>query len=78
MFRRTLLGRVVLHENGFGFCPEFTVKVARLGLRVREVPIAYHGRTRAEGKKIRFRHGLEAAASILRYRFAKDGVPPVI
>ncbi len=78
MFRRTLLDRFVLHENGFGFCSEFTVKVARLGLRVREVPIAYHGRTRAEGKKIRFRHGLEAAAKILKYRFTKDDGPTAI
>lgn len=71
MFHRSLLDRLDLQEDGFGFCPEFTVKVARLELRVREVPVTYHGRSRAQGKKIRLRHGLEAVACVLRYRYLK-------
>lgn len=71
LFRRELLARLDLRENGFGFCPEFTAKVARLGLRVVEVPVRYQGRTQAEGKKIRLWHGLQAGWCVLKY----SGVP---
>ncbi|WCJ59543.1 glycosyltransferase family 2 protein [Fontisphaera persica] len=67
MFRRELVPRLELREEGFGFCPEFTAKVSRLGLRVMEVPITYHGRSRAEGKKIRLRHGVEALWCLVKY-----------
>jgi len=33
------------------------------------VPIRYHGRTYADGKKITWRDGVSAIAHILRYRF---------
>jgi glycosyltransferase involved in cell wall biosynthesis len=69
VFRRDLLREIKLAENGFGFCPEFTAKVARLGKRVKEVPVSYHGRSRAEGKKIRIRHGIEALHCILKYNY---------
>jgi hypothetical protein len=45
-----------------------TVKVAKLGCRIYEVPIAYHGRTYAEGKKIGWKDGVAALYYILRFR----------
>ncbi|MFH1845289.1 MAG: glycosyltransferase family 2 protein [bacterium] len=69
MFRRSLLDQFDLREDGFGFCPEFTVKAARMGMRIREVPVTYRNRTWAQGKKIRLRHGIEALGCLLRYRF---------
>jgi hypothetical protein len=39
------------------------------GLRVYEVPISYYGRSYAEGKKITWRHGFGALATLIRYRF---------
>jgi glycosyltransferase involved in cell wall biosynthesis len=69
MFRREVFERIKLEEAGFGFCPEVTAKISKLGVRVREVPVSYHGRTRAEGKKIRFRHGLNALQCIIKYNF---------
>jgi hypothetical protein len=45
-----------------------TVKVAKLGCRIYEVPIAYHGRTYAEGKKITWKDGVVALYCILRFR----------
>jgi hypothetical protein len=71
MFKRELLERLDLCENGFGFCPEFTAKVARLNVRLAEVPITYRPRTRAEGKKIRLRHGLEALWCVIKYNFLR-------
>ncbi|MGH7369511.1 MAG: glycosyltransferase family 2 protein [Candidatus Methylomirabilaceae bacterium] len=68
VFRAEILQRLRLRSDRFGIEPEFTVKVARLGCRVYEVPIAYHGRTYAEGKKITWRDGVAALYYILRFR----------
>ncbi len=69
VFRRDVLRRLTLESDRFGFEPEVTVKVARLGCRVYEVPIRYYGRTYEEGKKITWRDGIAALFHILRYRF---------
>ena len=69
VFRADVLRRITLTSDRFGFEPEITVKVARLGCRVYEVPIRYYGRTYAEGKKITWRDGLAALGHIIRYRF---------
>jgi glycosyltransferase involved in cell wall biosynthesis len=67
VFTRDVLEHITLVSNRFGFEPEFTAKVARLGVRIYEVPIAYHGRTYAEGKKIGWKDGVSAIWSILRF-----------
>ena len=69
VFVRGVLDRITLKSNRFGFEPEFTAKVARLGVRIYEVPISYHGRTYAEGKKIGWKDGVSAIWSILRFNF---------
>ena len=66
-FRRDVLARITLVENRFGFEPEITAKVARLGCRIYEVPVSYSGRTYAEGKKINWKDGISALRCILRY-----------
>ncbi|HAV65506.1 MAG TPA: hypothetical protein DCY13_24420 [Verrucomicrobiales bacterium] len=71
LFKRDVLQRIELTEEGFGFCPEVTAKVARLirrgEVRLVEVPITYRGRTRAEGKKIRLRDGWSALQCLWRH-----------
>ena len=69
VFRAEILKQVQLCSNRFGFEPEITVKMARLDCRIYEVPISYHGRTYAEGKKINWRDGIAALLHMLRYRF---------
>ena len=69
LFRRELLQKIRLQEDRFGFEPEIIAKVSRLNLRIYEVPISYHGRTYAEGKKIGWRDGLSALRCIFKYRF---------
>jgi glycosyltransferase involved in cell wall biosynthesis len=66
-FRRDVLARLVLEEDGFGFEPEVTAKIAALGCRVYEVPISYWGRTYAEGKKIRARDAVRGLWCVVRY-----------
>lgn len=62
-----VLRRLRLQENRFGIEPEIVVKLARLGVSVYEVPISYHGRTCADGKKIGWRDGIRALWCILKY-----------
>jgi glycosyltransferase involved in cell wall biosynthesis len=69
VFRTEILRQLRLGSNRFGFEPEITVKVAKLGCRIYEVPISYYGRTYAEGKKISWRDGIAALFHIIRYRF---------
>ena len=67
VFRREVLEQIEIEENRFGFEPEITAKVAKLGCRIYEVGISYSGRTYAEGKKIGWRDGLGAIKCILKY-----------
>jgi len=39
-----------------------------MGVRIYEVPIVYHGRTYAEGKKISWTDGVVAFYHLIRYR----------
>ena len=68
VFRSEVLKRIKLKSDRFGFEPEITMKVARQGCRIYEVPISYHGRTYAEGKKITWKDGVVALYCLIRYR----------
>ena len=67
MFRREVLQEITIEENRFGFEPEITAKVAKLGVVIYEVGISYYGRTYAEGKKIGWRDGFRALWAIVKY-----------
>jgi len=69
VFRRDLLERMHLRSDRFSIETEMTVKVAKMGVRIYEVPIVYHGRTYAEGKKISWQDGWRAFYDLIRYRF---------
>lgn len=71
-FRRELLQSLPLRCSRFEFCPEVTAIVPRRGIRIREVPISYSPRSRAEGKKIGLRDWFEAVYTLLRYRFIPE------
>jgi glycosyltransferase involved in cell wall biosynthesis len=66
-FRREVIQSITIEENRFGFEPEITAKVAKMGLRVYEVGISYYGRTYAEGKKIGYKDGFRAIYCIFKY-----------
>ncbi len=72
VFKRNLLEKIVLKENRFSFCPEFTAKISRLGIKIKEVPISYEGRTHSQGKKITFIDGFSAIYAIIKYNFFKS------
>jgi glycosyltransferase involved in cell wall biosynthesis len=71
-FRGDLIRSLPLTSDRFGFEPEVTAGILRRGdVRLYEVPIAYYGRTYAEGKKITWRDGIAAVVHLVRFRFRR-------
>ena len=70
--RADILKQTPLYSNRFGIEPELTTKLAQWNIRLYEVPISYHGRTVAEGKKIGWKDAVSAVWTLLRYRFVDD------
>jgi glycosyltransferase involved in cell wall biosynthesis len=66
-FRADVIKGLEIEEDRFGIEPELTSKVAKMRLRIYEVPISYRGRTYAEGKKIGWKDGVRAVVCILKY-----------
>ena len=69
MFRTEVLRKITLRENRFGFEPEVTAKIAKLGCRIYEVGISYSGRDYSQGKKITWKDGVRVLWCIVRYGF---------
>lgn len=67
VFLSDVIKKIHLEENGFAFCPEVTAKISKLGIKIKEVPIDYYGRTHEEGKKIVFLDGIKAIFAIIKY-----------
>ncbi|NQT88682.1 glycosyltransferase family 2 protein [bacterium] len=72
VFRRDILDRLTLRSERFGIEPELVARVAQLGCRIYEVPVGYHGRDYAHGKKITWKDGLAAFWHILRFGLSRD------
>ena len=66
-FTREVLDSLTVEEDGFGFEPEFTIKVASRGFRIYEVGVSYHGRSYSEGKKIVWSDGVAALRCLAHY-----------
>jgi glycosyltransferase involved in cell wall biosynthesis len=66
--RADVMRTLDLREDDFAIEPEITAQVCKRHLRVYELPIAYYGRTYAEGKKITWRDGFRAIWVLLRVR----------
>lgn len=59
---------VDIKSQRFNFEPEITAKALREGLRIREVPISYRGRSRGEGKHLTWKDGLSALFTLIKFR----------
>jgi len=70
-FTREVVRKLRLTERGWGFDPEITAQVLRLGYRIYEVPISYTGREFAEGKKISWKDALTVLKTLLRCRLQR-------
>ena len=67
VFKKDTIKKIKLKENGFGFDPEITAKIAKLKPKIYEVGISYFGRTYDQGKKIRLRDAFIVLKCILIY-----------
>jgi glycosyltransferase involved in cell wall biosynthesis len=72
-FLGDLIRSIELVSEDFAIEPEMTAKLLRRNVRVYEVPISYYGRTFDEGKKITWRDGFTAVATLVRFRFGPKG-----
>jgi dolichol-phosphate mannosyltransferase len=68
LFPRALLPSLELRTSGFELDHEITAKVLAKGLRIVEVPVSYHPRTREEGKKIGLRDWFIGSRTFFRFR----------
>lgn len=58
-----------LTADRFDIEPEITVMLLKQGYRIAELPVRYSPRSRAAGKKMRWRDGFDAAQMLLSHRF---------
>jgi glycosyltransferase involved in cell wall biosynthesis len=75
MVRADLMKSLPLRSDRFGIEPELTARLAQAGARIYEVPISYHGRTYAEGKKIGWKDGIAAFWHIFRVNVLPPKAP---
>jgi glycosyltransferase involved in cell wall biosynthesis len=68
LFRRDVIKGISLETRGFELDHEISSKVLAKGLRIKEVPIKYIPRSKAEGKKIGMRDWVMAVRTFARYR----------
>jgi glycosyltransferase involved in cell wall biosynthesis len=69
VFTREVADQLDLRASGWGFDPEITAQILKLGYRIYEVPITYTGREFHEGKKIGWGDGLTVLWTLIKYRF---------
>jgi glycosyltransferase involved in cell wall biosynthesis len=71
IFTRQAMEGITITSRNFAFETEFTVKLLRRGLKIKEVAINYTARSRQAGKKIKWSTALEMYWPIVKYRFIR-------
>ena len=71
--RAEVFKKITIESNRFGFEPEITAKLAKMGCRIYEIPISYWGRNYSEGKKISWKDGIAAIYWIIKYNLFRRG-----
>ena len=69
VFTRQVADKLRLRSPRWGFDPEITAQILKMGHRIYEVPISYTGREFHEGKKVSWRDGFVVLWTLLKYRF---------
>ncbi len=67
VFKREVADKLDIRSRTFAVEPEITAKVAKMRVRVYEVPITYAGRDYSEGKKIGLKDAFIALWAIVRW-----------
>lgn len=69
MFKKEVLKNLDIKSKDFTFEAEITAKIFKKKCRIYEIPISYYGRDYAEGKKIRWWHGIGTIWALIKYKF---------
>lgn len=69
-FDGPLIRSLPIEGDRFEWEPEVTAKLLRMGFEIREVPVSYYPRKITEGKKIKWKDGLQGLWTALCWRFA--------
>ena len=69
VMKKDVIKGMKLRANRFDFEPEITAKLLKQKKKIIEVPITYHCRDFAEGKKITWKDGMLAVWYLIKYRF---------
>jgi glycosyltransferase involved in cell wall biosynthesis len=69
LFRRDLVIDMELNARGFEFEPEFTAKLIKRKVKIKEVPIYFKPRDYTQGKKIKVSDAFTAIWTLVKYRF---------
>jgi glycosyltransferase involved in cell wall biosynthesis len=69
VFKADVIKKIKINGEKFEWEPEITAKIAKQRIRIYEVPIKYYPRSPEEGKKIKWKDGLEAIWTLIKYRF---------
>lgn len=67
MMRMEYAKRLDIKSKGFGIDPEITIKLLRMGAKLKEIPIRYYPRSYQEGKKIKIKDAVRTFYSILKF-----------
>ena len=68
MVKTDVIRELDIRAERFEFEPEVTAKLLKRDIDIKEIPVSYRGRSYDEGKKIGWRDGLEAVATIIRLK----------
>ena len=71
VFKADIVKGLKLKANRFTFEPEVTALLAKRNVKIKELPITYHGRTAKEGKKIGAKDFIFAIATLLSKLFTR-------
>jgi len=70
VFTADVAGKIRLTSPRWGFDPEITARILKLGHRIHEVPINYRGREHSAGKKLSWKDGFTVMFTLLRCRLS--------
>ena len=71
VFKANIVKSLDLRANRFTFEPEVSALLAKKKIKIKELPITYHGRTAKEGKKIKARDFVFAVMVLIWRRVTK-------
>lgn len=71
-FSSDVIKNIRINGNRFEWEPEITAKILKQKIKIHEIPINYYPRDKKHGKKIKWKDGVIAIWTLVRYRFKDE------